>query len=155
MKSSIGRQPVLVAALLVSLAMLGVMACGGEDEAPLVAAPLAATAPAPEPAAPAPATNGLAPMQQARGSHTATLLRDGRVLVAGGKDESGPLATAVVYDPSTRDWLPAGNMNELRYRHAATALSDGRVLVTGGAGVDETHSSAEIYDTSAGHLGYY
>ena len=79
-----------------------------------------------------------------RADHTATLLRDGRVLVAGGE---GDAAEAELYDPAANTWSTTGPMSEARSQHAATLLADGRVLVTGGA--DEV-DSAEVYDPDAG-----
>ena len=78
-----------------------------------------------------------------RSWHTATLLLDGRVLVAGGtclgrfavgcaaKDPSGAMAAAEIYDPRTGTWTPAGDMTTPRSQHTATLLPDGMVLVAG------------------------
>lgn len=98
---------------------------------------------------------------QGREEHTATLLSDGRVLVAGGgiiqviPNVIRPLATAEVYDPATNTWTQTGSMKEMRDRHTATLLADGHVLVVGGDGEstpesDVEHSSAELYDPSTG-----
>jgi hypothetical protein len=73
-------------------------------------------------------------MAEARSLPTATLLRDGRVLVAGGfsvADGHG-LATAELWDPATRTFSPAGTMSRARSGHAAALLDDGRVLIVGG-----------------------
>ena len=87
----------------------------------------------------------------ARSGHTATLLRDGRILVAGSSALGVTLTNAAeIYDPALNQWTPTGAMSALRTRHAATLLADGRVLVTGGLDpVDVNfviHASAEIYD---------
>lgn len=78
-------------------------------------------------------------MSFARGTHTTTLLEDGRLLVAGGDDGSGRLeaitATVELYDPSTGRWEPAEELGRQRTQHAALLLNDGRVLLVGGAGV--------------------
>jgi WD40 repeat protein len=94
-------------------------------------------------------------MATARGIQTATLLSDGRVLIAGGSDfgviaggsaspgdvlEGNILASAELYDPKTGTFSPTGSMTTVRVDHTATLLSDGRVLIAGGA-----DSSAELY----------
>ena len=66
---------------------------------------------------------------------TATLLPDGRVLVAGGL-KGGPYSnsdTAELYDVATNSWRPAGTLTAPRAHHTATLLPDGDVLVVGGA----------------------
>ncbi|HET8550682.1 MAG TPA: kelch repeat-containing protein [Bryobacteraceae bacterium] len=88
-------------------------------------------------------------MTTPRAGHTATLLPDGRVLIAGGRYGAEVLATAELYDPSTGAFAPTGTMNAVRGLHAATLLSDGRVLVTACA-VPCTAAAAELYDPIAG-----
>jgi hypothetical protein len=83
----------------------------------------------------------------ARGSHTATLLSSGKVLVAGGAGNSGFLASAELYDPATGTWAAMGSLATTRYGHTATLLPSGKVLVAGGAnGV----ALAELYDPGTG-----
>jgi hypothetical protein len=90
-------------------------------------------------------------MAQPRAYHTATLLSNGRVLVAAGRTESNPLASAEVYDPATRSWASTGSLTQQRSEHTATLLADGRVLVAGGRLLPSTDiSSAEIYDPASG-----
>ena len=86
-------------------------------------------------------------MTTARAEHTATLLRNGKVLIAGGEgDGFQDLASAELYDPSTRTFAPTGSMIIPRSRHSATLLADGRVLIAGGT----QDFTAEIYDPSTG-----
>ena len=88
-----------------------------------------------------------------REMHTATLLADGTLLVAGGhRGCCGVLASAERYDPETETWSSAGSMAQGREMAAATLLTDGRVLVVGGgSGGDMTGlDSAEIFDPSSG-----
>ena len=83
-------------------------------------------------------------MTTPRSAHTATLLRDGRVLIAGGYTiGGGALSSAELYDPSTGTFVATGMMIVSRWGHTATLLQDGRVLMVSG-------SSAEIYDPSTG-----
>src|SRR5215472_3045741 len=73
-------------------------------------------------------------MTQARWGHSATLLPDGRVLVAGGIGSIDTISSAEIYDPDTTNWYPTASMGEPRAFHTATALPGGDVLVTGGIG---------------------
>src|SRR5690349_15742273 len=69
-------------------------------------------------------------MQTARWQHTATLLNNGEVLVAGGRMNAGnATATAELYDPATGNWTSTGSMTTPRAWFTATLLADGRVLV--------------------------
>ena len=76
---------------------------------------------------------------------TATLLTNGKVLVAGGGGDSGQLATAELYDPAAGTFTATGSMITFRGGHTATPLPDGRVLITGGS---PFFASAELYDPS-------
>jgi hypothetical protein len=71
-------------------------------------------------------------MTDAREGHTATLLRDGRVLIVGGMDGRQVLRSAELYDPATGTLLPTGSTSVVRYQHTATLLPDGEVLIAGG-----------------------
>jgi hypothetical protein len=82
---------------------------------------------------------------------TATLMPNGKVLIAGGTGPgNGPLASAELYDPATGTFTPTGSMTNPRSSHKATLLADGRVLITGGYNGPEVLATAEIYDSSAG-----
>ncbi len=89
-------------------------------------------------------------MSDGRAAHTATLLPDGRVLIAGGftGGEAG-LAAAELFDPGTRTFSSAGAMTVPRQSHSATLLPDGRVLLAGGLN-GEYLASAELYDPTTG-----
>jgi hypothetical protein len=87
-------------------------------------------------------------MQVPRHQHTATLLSDGRVLVTGGSNSTGTVASAEVFDPSTDTFSPTGSMTTARAQHTATLLKDGRVLVAGGSNSTGTLASSEIFDPS-------
>jgi len=89
-----------------------------------------------------------ASMASARSGHTATLLPDGRVLIAGGMERNGVFYnTAELYDPVTNVFkdLPA-KMAERRVGHSATLLPNGKVLIAGGWGDAGVLASAELYD---------
>ncbi|MBC7880943.1 MAG: hypothetical protein H7Y37_06365 [Anaerolineae bacterium] len=81
-------------------------------------------------------------MKGARTNHTATLLSNGKVLVAGGIDGIS-LSTAELYNPQTASWTTTGSMNMERYSYTATLLSNGKVLVAGEGG---SNGSAELFD---------
>ena len=89
-----------------------------------------------------------------REEHTATLLPDGNVLIAGGSDGRGKaLASAEVYNPATNRWTSVGSMATARTDHTATLLPSGKVLVAGGQlGPDpfSSLSSTELYDPTTG-----
>jgi len=97
-------------------------------------------------------------LQTPRDHHTATLLRNGKVLVVGGMNltKSKPRqrivhASAELYDPASKTWSAAENMQTERAGHTATLLPDGRVLVVGG--LSQRHNAAinpEIYDPTTG-----
>jgi subtilisin family serine protease len=88
-------------------------------------------------------------MATAHSAGTATLLQDGRVLVAGGAVSVGPVVTAAVelYDPIGGTFTSATPLSVQRQQHSATRLIDGRVLIAGGfgGGIDADLKSAELY----------
>jgi hypothetical protein len=87
-----------------------------------------------------------ASMEVARHDHTATLLPNGQVLVAGGDIYNGdPLAESELYNPTTNDWQPADRLNEARYAHEAVVLTSGEVLAIGGS--TQTNAGAFLNST--------
>src|SRR5436190_1091698 len=88
-------------------------------------------------------------LNTARGSHTATLLPNGKVLVAGGINGSGVLASAELYDPASGTWTTTGSLNSARFQHTATLLPNGKVLVAGGFDGSRFLASAELYDPAS------
>jgi N-acetylneuraminic acid mutarotase len=92
------------------------------------------------------AWNNAASLAAARDFQTATLLNNGKVLVAGGSSSTGTLASAELYDPATNTWSSAGSMASARARGTATLLANGKVLVVGGTNGTFALASVEIYD---------
>ncbi len=86
-----------------------------------------------------------------RTGHTATLLANGQVLVAGGYNpyDDSPFNSAELYDPATGTWSYTGNLNIARSSHTATLLANGQVLVAGGC-CDPEGYTAELYDPATG-----
>jgi WD40 repeat protein len=104
-----------------------------------------------------PATGTFSPtgsMRYFRDGHTATLLRDGRVLVVGGGGEGYDSRTEVeLYDPATGAFSDAGPLKHGRWLQTATLLDDGRVLIAGGRSPEgSTYASTELYDPATGRF---
>ena len=89
-----------------------------------------------------------ASMNTARHLHTATLLNDGRILVAGGYNgASSSYASVEIYDPVTNAWGEVENLSTSRAGHTATLLPNGKVLVVGGhSSTIGVLNTAEVYD---------
>lgn len=110
--------------------------------------------------APTPAISGSG-LTTASYSHSATLLQNGTVLIAGGLGTAGTaaLSRSESFDPgdiigsnnTTPTWSSAASLNTARVRHIAQLLSDGTVLVAGGSSssTNGTLSSAELYNSGA------
>mgnify|MGYP001358622241 CR=1 FL=1 len=96
--------PFIVLPILFTLA-----ACGGDDD------------------------QNTGPLQLPRYEHTATLLQDGNVLLAGGLDINGVgIGNGELYNPSTDSWSLTGMMSAARGNYDTTLLPDGRVLAVAG-----------------------
>lgn len=90
-------------------------------------------------------------MSTARYAHTASMLPNGKVLVAGGAYGADiPVSSAELYDPNTGVWTTTASLDVARQYHSATLLNDGRVLVAGGATINAI-SSVELYDPATGN----
>jgi serine/threonine protein kinase/N-acetylneuraminic acid mutarotase len=114
--------------------------------APLAVAPTVAPPTVAAPAAP------VAPVALAgpRFLHTANTLKDGRILVVGGKDDAGIVASAELFDPVAGTIKPAASPLVGVANHTASVLPDGKVLIVGGESKDAPFSPvAEVYEPSS------
>jgi hypothetical protein len=95
-------------------------------------------------------------MVEARYSHTASLLSDGKVLMGGGVGTIGALASAELFDPGTGTFSATGSLTAPRWGHTATVLKNGRVLIASGYSlispllIFEPSFTAEIYNSARG-----
>jgi hypothetical protein len=88
-------------------------------------------------------------LRTARAGHTATALRSGEVLLAGGMTSGGgSLGQVELFDPADNAVHQLDPLAEPRVSHTATLLDDGRVLIAGGYG-GEYLASVEIFDPTA------
>lgn len=92
-----------------------------------------------------------APMLEPRSGQSATLLPDGKVLIAGGMRRNQDFyKSAELYDPATGKFQPTGEMSIGRVGHIAVLLRSGRVLIAGGWVGNGGTDSAELYDPATG-----
>ena len=180
-----GQLPTVVGlGLAALLALLGLAGCAGSTESPsaqlspsssslsptVIPSPTLAPSAAPSPA-PTPTFVVTGNMKDPRMDATATLLRDGKVLIAGGgpfqpSDGASAVASAELYDPKTGQFALTGAMTTARTAASAPLLADGRVLIVGGYGCQKMKTcpddlvepstgggplgSAELYDSTTG-----
>lgn len=89
-----------------------------------------------------------APLNTGRSNHTAVLLNDARVLIAGGSIKSA-LRSCEIYDPINNKWSITTSMNEPRSRAASILLPNGNVFVSGGdsigVGIIPFKKSSEVF----------
>lgn len=95
------------------------------------------------------------PMTAPRAAHSATLLMNGRVLIAGGCTQgtcdSGPATqTAEIFNPQTQGFAVIGRLMEPRLSHAAVRLEGGTVLLLGGWVSGRVTASTERFDPATG-----
>src|SRR3989454_1468871 len=93
----------------------------------------------------------MADLNQPRAEHTATLLANGTVLIAGGRDAADqPLASAEIYDPATGGYtLLASPLPAPVWGHTATRLDDGTVLIAGGKRGARYRRAAQLFDPAS------
>jgi hypothetical protein len=167
------------------VAVIGLAGCSSTRSSPSAAATAVPSATASAIASPTVAPPALTPspsptsrpltfvatgsMHVARSGATATLLKNGKVLMAGGTSYPGDssdanfYASAEIYDPATGKFSSTGSMTAARTNATAIRLSDGRILIAGGDGCSdpkhctkvpaeatENLASAEIYDPATG-----
>jgi Kelch motif len=114
---------------------------------------IAATAfrPAVSPAARVGSVTPAAPMIEPRSGQSATLLTDGKVLIAGGMRRNQDFyKSAELYDPATGKFQTTGEMSVGRVGQIAVLLRSGKVLIAGGWVGQGGTDSAELYDPATG-----
>jgi len=87
-------------------------------------------------------------MTVGRHAHTATLLGNGLVLVAGGQGNSAILASSELYTPGASSWTATAALNKARQSHTATLLGSGQVLAAGGDDGSTAMANAESFNPS-------
>ena len=99
-----------------------------------------------------PATETFSPtgsLAAPRYNHTATLLPNGQVLIAGGYNDTALASQAELFDPATGTFRATGALSTLRKNHTATLLDTGKVLIAGGRNSADV-ASCELYDPGSG-----
>jgi len=102
-----------------------------------------------------PQVQQLGPLAVPRTGHAATVLADGRVLITGGRDNTGTIvAAAEIFDPATQTSTVIAALNTARVTHTATLLLNGQVLIAGGTSATGSLTSAEIFDPANPGAGF-
>jgi N-acetylneuraminic acid mutarotase len=99
----------------------------------------------------------IASLHNARESHTATLLSNGNVVVAGGQGSGNVIASTEVYSPTTGAWTTSGSLNTARASAGAVLLSSGYVIVAGGcisSCLGGNTATSELYNSVNGSWSY-
>lgn len=109
-----------------------------------------AVVPSGSPSAPNAGVSATGNMALARATHSATLLADGTVLIAGGYDGDCHIRDTELYDPAVRAFRPGPPLSAARCGHAAIALGDGKLLLVGGWGIRDPLASADLFDPARG-----
>jgi len=92
-------------------------------------------------------------MNTGRQNQTATLLPNGKVLLTGGYNASGHLASSELYDPDAGTFSSPGVLTSARINHSAVLLPSGQVLIAAGEYFDGTWhnlNTTELYTPAAG-----
>jgi Tol biopolymer transport system component/N-acetylneuraminic acid mutarotase len=101
----------------------------------------------------APATftwNAAGSLNTPRSGHTATLLPNGKVLVAGGYDGNNQVERSELYDPTSNTWTITASLQLPRMGHTATLLANGKVMVAGGQSGNLEFDDSKFYDPASG-----
>ncbi len=88
-------------------------------------------------------------MATERESHTATLLKNGKVLVTGGESNTTYLSSTELFDPATMKWTAGPKLNRSRWDHVAVRLKNDWVMITGGFGSSDSISDVILYNPAS------
>ncbi len=91
-------------------------------------------------------------LKVARKGHTATQLNDGRFLIAGGENGSGPVSGTEILDPAAAMFSSGPGMGAMRAGHTALLPGDGRVVIAGGQAGGQRLTSTELFDPASNSI---